>query len=205
MPPRRAPAGPITIGTAGWSIPTKAAGDFLGEGSHLERYARRFDGVEINSSFYRPHRPATYERWAACVPTHFRFAIKVPQAITHERRLVDAQDPLGRFLEEVEALGAKLGPLLVQLPPKLSFEPAVAGAFLSSLRARFDGPAGLEPRHPSWFEAEPDALLREHRIARVAADPARAPGADEPGGWPDLAYFRLHGSPRVYWSAYPPG
>ena len=199
----RAEAGPITIGTAGWSIPRRAAEGFPDEGSHLERYARQFGGVEINSSFYRPHRPATYARWAGCVPEHFRFAMKVPQTITHERRLVEADDLLERFIEEVRGLGPKLGPLLIQLPPKLSFEPAVAGAFLSSFRARFDGLAALEPRHPSWFEPGPDALLREHRIARVAADPVRAPGADEPGGSPGLAYFRLHGSPRVYWSAYP--
>jgi uncharacterized protein YecE (DUF72 family) len=199
----RAEAGPMTIGTAGWSIPKRAAEGFPDEGSHLERYARQFGGVEINSSFYRPHRPATYARWAGCVPEHFRFAMKVPQTITHERRLVEADDALGRFLDEVQGLGSKLGPLLIQLPPKLAFERAVAGAFLSSLRAQFDGAVVLEPRHASWFEAEPEALLRHHRIARVAADPVRAPGADAPGGSPELAYFRLHGSPRVYWSAYP--
>ncbi|MDQ3815662.1 MAG: DUF72 domain-containing protein, partial [Armatimonadota bacterium] len=77
----------IYIGCAGWSIPSPHAPEFPAAGSHLERYAARFPAVEINSSFYRPHRPQTYERWAAAVPTHFQFAVKVPKIITHERRL----------------------------------------------------------------------------------------------------------------------
>ena len=82
--------------------------------------------MEINSSFYRPHRTATYERWAASVPEDFRFAVKVPKAITHERRLKDASDLLDRFLSEAGGLGPKLGPLLVQLPPSLSFQAGIA-------------------------------------------------------------------------------
>ena len=73
-------------------------------GSHLERYGAILDAVEINSSFYRPHRTATYERWAASVPEDFRFAVKVPKAITHERRLKDVGDLLDRFLSEVGGL-----------------------------------------------------------------------------------------------------
>ena len=67
-----------------------------------------------------------------------------------------------------------------------------------------EGPVACEPRHPTWFEADAEALLRAHRIARVAADPARVPAAAEPGGWPALAYWRLHGSPQMYWSSYEP-
>ena len=95
-------------------------------GSHLERYGAILNAVEINSSFYRPHRTATYERWAASVPEDFRFAVKVPKAITHERRLKDVGDLLDRFLSEVSGLGPKLGPLLVQLPPSLSFQAGIA-------------------------------------------------------------------------------
>src|SRR5690349_10468566 len=91
----------VRIGTAGWSIPKPHAGHFPTAGSHLERYGAVLDAVEINSSFYRPHRPATYERWAASVPEDFRFAVKVPKAITHERRLDGADDLLDRFLSEV--------------------------------------------------------------------------------------------------------
>lgn len=193
----------ITVGTAGWSIPRAAAEHFEGSGSHLERYARRFNGAEINSSFYRPHRPSTYARWAAAVPEHFRFAVKIPKAITHDCRLAGTGELMNRFLDDVRGLGNRLGPFLVQLPPSFGFNRNLAEGFFSELRARFDGPVALEPRHPSWFEAEPDEVLATHCIARVAADPARAAGAEQAGGWPGLAYVRLHGSPRVYWSSYP--
>jgi uncharacterized protein YecE (DUF72 family) len=103
----------------------------------------------------------------------------------------------------VSALGDRLGPLLIQLPPSLAFEPEAAQPFLDDLRSRFDGDVVIEPRHASWFAPEVDGSLDERRIARVAADPARVPAAAEPGGWPGLVYYRLHGSPRMYYSAYP--
>jgi uncharacterized protein YecE (DUF72 family) len=192
----------IRIGTAGWSFPRDL--DFPAGGTGLERYAARFDCVEINSSFYRPHQRKTYERWAATTPADFRFTVKVPQAITHERRLVDVSDLLARFLDETDGLGAKRGPLLVQLPPSLRFEAERVGAFLETWRAHTDAPTVLEPRHASWFAAEPEAMLRDFRIARVAADPAVVPAAAEPGGWRGLTYRRLHGSPVIYESAYAP-
>lgn len=175
---------------------------FVGEGSHLERYARLFSCVEINSSFYRPHRPSTYARWAASVPDDFRFALKVPKEITHVRKLTGAAEPLERFLAESASLGAKRDVLLVQLPPSFAFDPDVAGAFCELLRARYDGGVACEPRHPTWFTAPADELLRAARVARVAADPAVVPEAGVPGGWPGFAYYRLHGSPRTYYSAY---
>ena len=192
----------IRVGTAGWSIPKEVAAAFPTEGSHLERYAQVFGAVEINSSFYRPHRRTTYERWAASVPQTFRFAVKVPKAITHEHRLRAAGEPLDQFLSEVGGLGSKLGPLLVQLPPSLAFEPGVADRFLEELRRHMEGQIACEPRHRSWFMPEVEGLLDRLRIGRVAADPAPAPGADQPGGWAGLTYYRLHGSPRVYYSSY---
>lgn len=195
---------PIRIGTAGWSIPAAHAAHFPPDGSHLARYAARLPAAEINSSFYRPHRPATYARWAETVPEDFRFAVKVPKEITHGLQLVQAEAPLARFLEEVRSLGSKLGPLLLQLPPSLDFRPEVLNTFLDTLRARFDGPLVCEPRHPSWFAGEADALLAAHGIPRVAADPPPAPGAARPGGAATLRYWRLHGSPRRYYSPYAP-
>jgi uncharacterized protein YecE (DUF72 family) len=194
--------GDIRIGTAGWNIPKQHAAEFPDEGTHLERYARRFRSVEINSSFYRSHLPRTYARWAASVPPGFRFAVKLPREISHVRRLAAATEPLENFLTEVRALGDRLGPLLVQLPPSLVHEPASAGDFFAALRARFDGDLVCEPRHPSWFAAPVDAMLSRFHVARVAADPAPAPGAAVPGGWPGLVYHRLHGSPRMYYSGY---
>ncbi|HEX8232239.1 MAG TPA: DUF72 domain-containing protein [Caulobacteraceae bacterium] len=193
---------PLQIGTAGWAIPRAIAERFPEDGGGLERYAARFNAAEINSTFYRSHRPATYARWRDSTPPAFRFAVKCPRAITHDAKLLDTQARLERFLSEAGLLGEKLGPVLVQLPPSLAFDAAVAERFFSGLRAAFAGGAACEPRHPSWFEAEADALLEAHRVARVAADPARHPMAGEPGGWRGLAYWRLHGSPVMYRSAY---
>ncbi|MCC2667549.1 MAG: hypothetical protein K0Q72_20 [Armatimonadetes bacterium] len=192
----------VRIGCAGWSLRSEFAAEFPGEGTHLERYARRFPVVEINSSFYRPHRTETYARWAASTPLDFRFAVKVPREITHTRRLVNTEEPLDRFLSEAGALGEKLGPLLVQLPPSLPFQPAAAAAFFSALRERFIGGVVCEPRHRTWFTPEAEDLLIGCRVARVAADPAPVPAAAEPGGWSGLVYYRLHGSPTIYYSRY---
>ena len=100
---------PIRIGTAGWTIPREYARRFASIGTHLERYAQVLHCVEVNSSFYRSHLPATYARWAAVVPAHFRFAVKLPRAITHDMLLQQWRAPLDRFLEETSALGDKLG------------------------------------------------------------------------------------------------
>ena len=201
----------VRIGTAGWSIPREQAASFAppreggnGEDSALARYARVFDAVEINSSFWRHHKPETYARWARTVPARFRFALKVPRAITHELGLRGAASSrvLDRFLDEVAPLGKKLGPLLVQLPPSSALEPRIARAFFRMLRARHDGDVACEPRHASWLTPRADALLASMQVARVAADPPRPPGADVPGGDPSLVYVRLHGSPRMYYSPY---
>ncbi len=158
--------------------------------------------MEINSSFHRPHRPATYARWSAAVPSSFRFSVKLPKTITHGLRLQETGGLLDAFLAEAAGLGDKLGCLLVQLPPSLGFDPTVAAGFFADLRARSAVPLACEPRHPDWFAPQADGLLRDLGVARVAADPARAPGAGEPGGWPGMTYYRLHGSPRIYYSAY---
>jgi uncharacterized protein YecE (DUF72 family) len=193
-----------TIGTAGWSIASAAAGAFPREGSALERYASVFAGVEINSSFHRSHRAATWARWEASVPADFRFAVKVPKAITHERKLSDCADLAQAFLDEIAPLGGKLAVLLLQLPPKLAFDAALAEGFLALLGKRTTVRIACEPRHPSWFEPEADALLARRKVARVAADPAVVPAAAAPGGWRGLAYWRLHGTPVMYRSAYGP-
>lgn len=158
--------------------------------------------VEINSSFHRHHRRQTYERWAASVPADFRFAAKVPRSITHDSRLTDTEDDLARFLDEAQGLGDKLGPLLVQLPPSLAFDSDTARRFFAALRNRFVGDVVCEPRSPTWFTRAPAALLRRFRIGRVGADPAPIPSAATPTAPGGIAYYRLHGSPRVYYSEY---
>jgi len=192
----------VHLGVAGWAIRREHSPRFANVGSHLQRYATLFNAVEINSCFYRPHRRSTYERWAASVPAAFRFAVKLPKAITHGLRLVGVDKLLDDFADETAGLGEKRGPVLIQLPPSFAFDPIVVRNFLDQFRARFDGAAALEPRHDTWFTEQVESLLRSHRISRVAADPARVLAAAVPGGYDQLAYLRLHGSPRTYYSAY---
>jgi uncharacterized protein YecE (DUF72 family) len=196
------PSETVRVAVAGWSIPKEYNEHFPAAGSHLERYSARFPAVEINSSFYKSHRPVTYARWADSVPESFRFSVKVPKSVTHERRLVDVSAVLDSFLAEVSQLGDKLGPLLVQLPPSLPFDAEVAETFFTVLTNRFDGRVAVEPRHASWFKPAAERLLTKYCVARVAADPAVVPAAAEPGGWDGLVYYRWHGSPKVYYSSY---
>jgi uncharacterized protein YecE (DUF72 family) len=193
----------IRIGTAGWSIPRASAAACPGEGTHLQRYAAIFNAAEINSSFHRPHAEGTYRKWSHCVPEGFQFAVKLPRAITHDDRLRRARAPLQQFLTESAGLGAARGPLLVQLPPSFEFDRRVADRFFDVLRGSFNGHVVCEPRHATWFDNNAQRILEAYRIARVAADPPPVPGGDRPGGWNGLIYYRLHGSPRKYWSRYP--
>jgi uncharacterized protein YecE (DUF72 family) len=194
----------IRVGTAGWTIPRAVAEAFPPDGAGLERYAARFDACEINSTFYRSHRSATYARWVERTPPGFRFSVKLSRAITHEAKLVDAEARLDAFVAEVRQLGDRLGPLLVQLPPSLALDAVSAERFFMALRERWPGDVACEPRHGAWFGEEAEALFIRYRIARVAADPAPHPAAAEPSGWPGFAYVRLHGSPRMYRSPYAP-
>ena len=169
-------------------------------GTHLQRYAAQLTAVEINSSFYRPHRPQTYLRWAESVPAGFRFSVKMPKLITHVQRLQQCEGLLDEFLSQCLQLGDKLGCLLIQLPPSLAYDPAVAEEFLRTLRRRYEGTVVLEPRHETWRAAH--GLLVDQRIGRVAADPSPITGGEVPGGWSGVRYWRMHGSPRVYYSDY---
>ena len=198
---RTAPA--LYIGCAGWSIPVAHAAAFADGGSHLERYAQVYNAVEINTSFYRPHLAATFRRWATAVPAHFRFAVKLPRTISHQAKLRDCAPLLEAFLAQVDALGEKLGCLLLQLPPSLAYDAAVALPFLARLRRLHAGPVACEPRHASWFKAGASRALRDHRVARAGADPALCLRAALPAGDRSLQYLRLHGSPRMYYDAYP--
>jgi uncharacterized protein YecE (DUF72 family) len=92
--------------------------------------------------------------------------------------------------------------MLVQLPPSFAFELRAAARFFDMVRERYDGTVACEPRHPTWFGARAHALLSRYAVTRVAADPAIGEGAHAPGGWDGIAYFRLHGAPRMYWSRY---
>jgi uncharacterized protein YecE (DUF72 family) len=192
----------LYIGTAGWSLPAAVRDQFAAEGSILTRYASRFAGVEINSSFYRTHRLSTYQRWAESVPEDFRFVVKVPKQITHAQRLQINHVLFQEFMNTCTGLGSKLGGLLVQLPPSLNYDHQIAEDFWALVRDTTDVPVVCEPRHATWFNDAVENQMRHWHIGRVAADPAIETAARETGGDSKVLYYRWHGSPQMYYSAY---
>jgi uncharacterized protein YecE (DUF72 family) len=191
----------IHVGCAGWNVPGAVHESFPATGSHLVRYASVLPAVEINSSFYRSHRATTYERWRDSVPESFRFSAKVPKAITHEARLKDVDEALEKFIGEVAHLERKLGCLLVQLPPSLPFDAAIARRFFRRLRALSTADIVCEPRHKSWFTPATGDVLSGIGVGYVDADPPVGvipEEADRTGA----VYLRMHGSPVIYHSTY---
>lgn len=194
----------VFVGLAGWRLPRELREWFPAGGTHLQRYAGVFGATEINASFYRSQRRSLYAKWSREAGAHFRFAVKMPQALTHGARLRHTEG-LDAFLDEVDGLGDQLGPLLLQLPPSLALEPEHVDAFLSALRERFAGPVACEPRHSSWFTAAGHELLARHAVARVVADPPVTADGAVPGGDTRLRYYRYHGSPERFRSSYSDG
>ena len=161
----------LYVGTSGYSYkPWK--GPFyparLPDRDMLRYYGERFRTVEINSSFYGMPRLATLESWAGSVPEDFRFVLKSPRAITHERRLKDVGEQAARLVEGAGTLAGRLGPLLFQLPPNLKKDAARLRAFLATLPP--DARAAFEFRHPSWFDPQVLGMLRDHNAALCLAD-----------------------------------
>jgi uncharacterized protein YecE (DUF72 family) len=193
--------GKIRIGIAGWSVPaTYRASESVT--SQLARYATYFDCVEINSSFHKLHRAASFARWADAVPPDFRFATKLSRVITHERRLVSCADDVNRFCVAVAGLRDKLGALLVQLPPSLVFDQSAATATFGQLKYALTAIIVCEARHPSWFQPDVDQFFREWGITRVFADPPVDSSLQPVVAAESFSYLRLHGQARRYYSAY---
>ena len=192
----------LKIGTAGWSIPARNRIEFPQTGSGLEKYAQRFNAVEINSSFYRPHKRSTYAKWSTQVPDDFSFSVKLPRRITHELRLREIAQPLREFEDQVAGLGSKLGSVLVQLPPSLKFSRDDAWSSFHALREAFKCAVICEPRHLSWFSKDVESLFTRLGIARAAVDPPLFQEASRTAGENHTRYYRLHGSPDIYYSNY---
>ena len=203
MPEPTSPQAPhIRVGIAGWSNPPAKRSERDPDQTHLSYYAAHFSCVEINTSFYRPHRSATYARWRDETPASFRFSVKMPRSVTHESHLKRCAQEVGVFFEDIAALQPKLTAVLVQLPPSLEFNGRAVRAFFKSVPRLRGTRLVCEPRHASWFTPAGEGALREAGVSRVAADPVRGDGADLPGGARRFAYFRWHGAPRLYYSKY---
>lgn len=181
------------VGTSGFAF-KEWKGTFypagLPDDDMLAFYAGRFAAVEVNNTFYRMPRESVLAGWTARVPATFRFCLKASQKITHVRRLAGAGDELGYFLRTASVLGERLGPTLFQLPPNLKRDLSRLEAFLALLPRRWR--ATIEFRHPSWFDEEVFALLRQRGVALCLADTD-----DLTTPWvatADWGYLRLHRS-----------
>jgi uncharacterized protein YecE (DUF72 family) len=164
-------AGVVLVGTSGYNYP-EWKGSFypadLPAARMLPYYAERFPTVEINYTFYRMPTPAQLARWAQQVPPGFRFTLKAPRRITHDRRLAGAGDLVRAFCDAAAELGPRLGALLFQLPPSFRKDVAALDRFLDDLPPRVC--AAFEFRHDSWLDDEVYARLRDRNLALCIAD-----------------------------------
>lgn len=180
----------LWIGTSGFQY-AEWKGTFYPEtmstAKMLPYYAERFSATEINYTFRQIPSSKTMERWSSLTPETFRFALKAPQKVTHFAKLRDCADTLRYFHQVTSQLAAKLGPVLFQLPPAFKKDRPQLAAFLEEI------PAGMRPafefRHPSWFDDEVFALLRQWNAAICIADSESI--ATPPVATADFGYLRL--------------
>ena len=158
-------------------------------GAELEWYARSFDTVELNVTFYRMPSAATFRSWATRVPDDFVFAVKASRYLTHVKRLHDVRDSVAYLIDRVAELGSHLGPILLQLPPDLQLDLDGLVETLEAFPASVQ--LALEPRHASWFVDDVRDLLESRQVALCLAD-RRGPLTPfwETADW---AYVRFHG------------
>ena len=223
----------IRIGISGWRYPPWR-GDFYPEGlaqrRELEYAASQLTSIEVNGSFYSLQRPSSWQRWHDEVPDDFVFSVKGGRFLTHMRRLREVEVPLANFFASgVLALGAKLGPILWQLPANFPWQAEVLEEFChllprttaaaAELAERHDDKVtgdrlwsgtlpedrplihAFEPRHPSFAAPEAVARLEHAGVALVVADSAgKFPRFEQATG--PVVYVRLHGDTELYASGY---
>jgi len=202
----------LRIGCSGWNYKAWRGcfyPDALSPSHWLAHYARRFDTVEANSTFYRLPEAETFAAWAEQTPPGFVMAVKASRYLTHLKRLRDPEAPLERLFDRAAALGTRLGPVLYQLPGFQKFDRPRLERFLQALPARLPGRCRrrgarlqhvLEFRDPSWYVPDTFALLREHQVTLCLHD-KRASEIDEPHVGP-LVYVRFHGTSGHYAGSY---
>lgn len=192
----------VLVGTSGWQY-RHWRGSFYPQGvpqrSWLEYYAGKFGTVENNGTFYRLPVRGTFEQWRDRTPASFVMAVKASRYLTHVKRLRDPAEPVRRMLAACGGLGAKLGPVLLQLPPDLPADTAL----LDDCLARFpaDVRVAFEPRHPSWWTDGVAAVLTARRAALCWADRRGEPVTPL---WrtADWGYVRFHEGTAEPWPSY---
>jgi len=190
------------IGTSGWSYSHWKEIFYpphIIESKWLCFYSEHFDTVEVNATFYRIPNPKIFNNWYQKTPNNFIWAVKGSKFITHTRRLKDSKEPLLKLYTAVERLKEKLGIILFQLPPSLSFDRGLFLSFCENLDNAHQH--AIEIRHPSWIDTLVFEILKEYNIAFCLSDTA--------GRYPyhevitaDFIYVRLHGSKKLYVSEY---
>ncbi len=192
----------VRIGTSGWTY-DHWKGIFYPEdqpkAKWLEYYTRKFDTVELNSSFYRLPKETTFKNWFTRTPEGFLWSLKVSRYITHIKRLSDVNEALQRFYDRAALLGSKLGPLLFQLPPSMVYDTRLVQTLLAQLDPCYRHV--IEVRHPSWLNREFFRQIQDNNTAFCISDTAgRYPYGEEITA--DFVYIRLHGSKKLYASEY---
>jgi uncharacterized protein YecE (DUF72 family) len=192
----------IRVGTSGWYYDHwkelfYPAG--LAKSKWFEHYARFFDTVEINNTFYHLPKERTMQRWHEIAPRGFLYTVKASRYITHIRKLKDAAEPLERFFDRVGLLKNKLGPILYQLPPSLHKNLDLLASFIKLLTKKRT--AVFEFRHKSWYEDDTFELLSQHGVGFCIHD---MPDKESPRVvTADVIYIRFHGTTGRYAGSYP--
>jgi uncharacterized protein YecE (DUF72 family) len=200
---------PVLIGTSGWQYRDWRGGLYpagVAQRRWLEHYASHYLTVENNNSFYRLPATETFAGWRARTPADFVMAVKASRYLSHVRRLRDPAEPIARLLGAAAALGPKLGPVLLQLPPTLRAAPELLDACLTEFRrARLPGRRRVrvvvEPRHDSWWTEEVRQVLAAHDAALCWADRLGRPVTPlwVTAGW---GYVRFHEGTADPWPSY---
>jgi uncharacterized protein YecE (DUF72 family) len=165
----------------------------------LDYYARQFDTVEVNNSFYRLPGEGVFSSWSDRTPSNFVFAVKASRFLTHMKKLKDPEEPIARLFSRAFELRGKLGPVLYQLPSQMPRNIERLAEFLTRLPPRVKHV--VEFRHPSWYEPDVMQLLQKHNVALCLHD---MPGSAAPRLLTArFTYVRFHGGARRYDGAYP--
>lgn len=182
----------VYLGTMGWSYGFWSIYQNTPSQEYLTRYSENFNSVEVNSTFYRIPRKSSVENWRNQTPTDFIFSVKIPQSISHSSGLNYDPDKLDAFLDHIKPFGDKLGPLLLQLPPRLTPEHSDQLNVLLSQLDKYR--LAVEFRHKDWFKEETYQMLRNHNAALVYVEHRWQPTAEVETS--DLNYIRLEGNRR---------
>ncbi|MFI0787988.1 DUF72 domain-containing protein [Streptomyces lydicus] len=192
----------VLLGTSGWQYP-----DWRGvlypqgcpQRRWLEEYARHFATVESNAAFYRLPEEKTFADWRERTPDGFVMAVKASRYLTHIKRLREPAEPVRRLMARAEALGPRLGPVLLQLPPTLRCDTGLLDDCLACFPA--GARVAVEPRHDSWWTPQVRTVLERHRAALCWADRGSRPVTPL---WrtADWGYLRFHEGRARPWPCY---